>query len=136
MCRMWDKLCPVMRPDAQESVSRAFEAHLGADWWREERLCLKHGDFGPSNILWDEASRRVTGIIDFGSAGLGDPAYDFAGLLSGYGEGFLARCVPHYPGLEALLPRARFYGSTFALLEALYGVEHDDQRASRAGLAT
>jgi aminoglycoside 2''-phosphotransferase len=40
-----------------------------------------------------------------------------------------------YPTLDTLWPRIRFYKGTFALLEALYGVEHDDAAALQAGLA-
>jgi hypothetical protein len=35
---------------------------------------LRHGDFGPSNILFDATTRTISGIVDFGSAALGDPA--------------------------------------------------------------
>jgi hypothetical protein len=34
-----------------------------------------------------------------------------------------------------LLPRARFYRSTFAIQEALYGVEHGDEAAFERGIA-
>jgi aminoglycoside 2''-phosphotransferase len=37
--------------------------------------------------------------------------------------------------MEAMLPRARFYLSTFMLQEALYGIEHDDPDAVERGLA-
>ncbi len=47
-----------------------------------------HGDFGPTNILWDQAAGRVSGITDFGWASVGDPAADLAALIGlfGYGE--------------------------------------------------
>ena len=96
---------------------------------------LKHGDFGPSNILYSKDEERVTGVIDFGSSGLGDPAYDFAGLLSGYGEPFVESFAKVYPAVEVFFERIRFYRGTFALLEALFGIENDDERALEAGLA-
>jgi len=95
---------------------------------------LKHGDFGPSNILYDSVRQAVCGIIDFSGCTLGDPAYDFAGLLSGYGEGFVRGCAAGYPEVEALLPRARFYQGTFALEEALFGIENDDPQAFESGI--
>ena len=96
---------------------------------------LKHGDFGTTNILYDPEKQELCGVIDFGGAALGDPAYDFAGLLSSYGEDFLNTCAKTYPEVEQFLPRARFYQGTFALLEALFGAEHDDRRAFTAGMA-
>ena len=70
---------------------------------------LRHGDFGPSNILYDAHARAIRGIIDFGSAGLGDAATDIAALMGplSYGEAFVDRLAPVYPGLETLLDRAR-----------------------------
>ena len=133
--RMREKLFPHMRPDARAWAADHFETFLGHMDNFEYQPVLKHSDFGTSNILFDPASRSVRGILDFGSACLGDPAYDFAGLLSSYGEGFLHRCTGVYPELEEFLPRVRFYQGTFALYEALFGVEHGDDQAFRAGMA-
>jgi aminoglycoside 2''-phosphotransferase len=66
---------------------------------------LKHGDFGTSNILFDRQQRTICGMIDFGSSGLGDPAYDLAGLLSSYGEAFVKRCWRVYPEIESFMDR-------------------------------
>ena len=84
--------------------------------------------------MFDKEKEIVTGVIDFGSSGMGDPAYDFAGLLSGYGEGFLETCAEVYPAVKDYRGRIRFYQGTFALLEALFGVENGDDEALRAGL--
>lgn len=132
--RMREKLFGYMRPDAREWATGHFEGFLDDMSNFEYEPVLKHGDFGPSNILFDKEQRIVTGVIDFGSAGIGDPAYDFAGLLSGYGEGFIAYCADVYPEVKTLMGRIRFYQGTFALLEALFGVEHGDEEAFEAGL--
>jgi aminoglycoside 2''-phosphotransferase len=133
--RVRQELFAEMRPDARRWTENHFETFLGDSANFEYEPVLKHGDFGPSNILCYPGAARVRGIIDFGSSCLGDPAYDFAGLLSGYDEGFVRRCVPAYSALESFLPRVRFYQGTFALLEALFGVECGDERAYRAGMA-
>jgi aminoglycoside 2''-phosphotransferase len=98
---------------------------------------LRHGDFGPSNILFDAASRTISGIIDFGSAGLGDPALDVAGVMGpfGYGEAFVRSIADFYPAVETFLDRARFYVGTFAVQEALWGLEHGDQGAFNSGIS-
>jgi aminoglycoside 2''-phosphotransferase len=133
--RMRQKLFPHMRPDARRWAAAHFEGFLGHAANFEYEPVLKHSDFGPSNILFDRQAGRVRGILDFGSSCLGDPAYDFAGLLSGYGEAFVRRCALVYPAVAGFLPRVRFYQGTFALLEALFGVEHGDDAAYRAGMA-
>ena len=133
--RIREKLFDLMRPDAQAWAAGHFEGFLSDAGNFQYRPVLKHGDFGPSNILFDRLDQRVTGVIDFGSSGLGDPAYDFAGLLSGYGEGFVEQCARAYPEIETFMGRIRFYQGTFALLEALFGIENGDDEALRAGLA-
>ena len=132
--RIREKLFGYMRPDAQEWTTEHFEGYLNDASNFEYEPVLKHGDFGPSNILFDEEKQTVTGVIDFGSSGMGDPAYDFAGLLSGYGEEFIEWCGDVYPGVKVPMRRIRFYQGTFALLEALFGVEHGDEEAFEAGL--
>ncbi|QBD75102.1 aminoglycoside phosphotransferase family protein [Ktedonosporobacter rubrisoli] len=134
--RFRSKLFPFMRPDARCLVAEQFE-----DFLSDERNChytptLVHGDFGRSNILYNAETKSISGIIDFSSAGWGDPAVDFAAILSPvcYGEPFLERFSVHYPGIEALLSRARFYVGTFALQEALFGLEDGDREAFERGI--
>jgi len=132
--RIQEKLFGYMRPDARGWAAGHFEGFLNDVNNFKYEPVLKHGDFGPSNILFDKEKQRVTGVIDFGSSGMGDPAYDFAGLLSGYGEGFVEHCGEIYPEVEVYMGRIRFYQGTFALLEALFGVENGDEEAFKAGL--
>jgi aminoglycoside 2''-phosphotransferase len=132
--RMREKLFPSMRPDARQAISAHFEAFLGDPASFAFQPVLKHGDFGPSNILYDAERQVVCGVIDFSGCALGDPAYDFAGLLSAYSEAFVRSCAAGYPEVEALLPRARFYQGTFALEEALFGIENNDPRAFENGI--
>jgi aminoglycoside 2''-phosphotransferase len=75
---------------------------------------------------------------DFGSAALGDPAVDVASMLGpfGYGEEFVSQVVHAYPELRPSLMRARFYAGTFALQEALWGLEHNNEEAFERGMAT
>ncbi len=130
-------LFPHMSLQARQQVSRSFEAFLGRTEHFSYRPALRHGDFGTVNLLIDRSTKAMTGVIDFGNAGVGDPALDLAALMApvGYGEGFVRQLAPHYPLEEPALERARFYVSTFALDEALYGVEHGDTQAFEAGLA-
>jgi aminoglycoside 2''-phosphotransferase len=132
--RIQKKLFGFMRRDARAWAEGHFEGFLTDASNLIYEPVLKHGDFGPSNILFDREQQQVTGIIDFGSSGMGDPAYDFAGLLSGYGEGFLEYCAEVYPAVRVLMGRIRFYQGTFALLEALFGIENGDEEALKAGL--
>lgn len=124
-------LFPAMRPDARDGVARHFETFLSAPENRSIRPTLTHGDFGTSNILYDAATAQVTGVIDWDSAGPGDPATDLA-AASLYGLDRLARV---YPLSEAMRRRVEFYRGTFALQEAVFGLENGDKAAYESGLA-
>ena len=129
------RLCyPHMRPDARVSTTEHFERFLNDQRNFDYEPVLKHSDVGMGNILFDAQEQIITGIIDFGSAMQGDPAYDFAGLLSSYGEPFLHRLERTYPALTSYWERIRFYRGTFALLEALFGLEQGDEEAFRHGI--
>ncbi len=134
--RIREKLFPHMRPDARTQVAQHFESFLNNPDTCDFESVLRHGDFGTGNLIFDPDAGRMAGVIDFGSAGLGDGATDFAGLYSSFGESFLARCARYYPEIEAALGRVRFYYGTFALQEALFGEENGDEDAFAAGMAT
>lgn len=133
--RMRRKLFPHMRPDARIQVQRHFSAYLENPVNFSYEPLLRHGDFGGSNILFDPAAEEISGIIDFGSTTLGDPACDLAGLLW-YGESFVHKMAETYPMSDQFWERIRFCHGTFALQEALFGVENDDEDAFRAGIAS
>jgi aminoglycoside 2''-phosphotransferase len=135
--RFRSKLFSFMRPAARLWVTKQFEDFLSDESNCTYAPALVHGDFGPSNILYDARTNSISGIIDFSEVRWGDPAVDFAALLCSvsYGEQFLERFVVIYPGIEAVLSRAQFYAGTFALQEALYGFEDGDQEAFENGIA-
>ena len=101
------ELYPHMRSYTRACVDAAFKGlENGEDWFRYEP-CLIHADLGLEHILLDENYENIVGIIDFGNAGTGDPAFDLGILLDNLGEGLTARMADAYPGLETLLERAR-----------------------------
>lgn len=132
--KIHDKLFPFMSKESKINVTKSFEDFLKGEALTNVDLALIHGDFGASNILWNSATGEISGIIDFGGSGIGDPAYDFAGLLSSYGEDFFNRCIDQYPNGKEVAKRVHFYKSTFALQEALHGIENDDRQAFEAGI--
>jgi aminoglycoside 2''-phosphotransferase len=133
--RVQSALYPHMRASAQREV----EAHIGQVIHAASKApfapALRHGDFGTDNLLFDPPTQRMCGVVDFGGACAGDPAYDIASLLSSYGEAFVSRLEPSYPRLPGLLKRARLYQGTFALMEALFGVDNGDVEAFESGIA-
>lgn len=133
--RLREAVWPHLEPAVREQLRQEFARFLTQQRNFAFTPALIHGDFATGNILFDPHAGAVTGVIDFGSAGLGDPALDYATLLV-YGEEFARHCIAAYPaiGEAAALERARFYHRTFALQEALYGVEHGNRAALERGL--
>jgi aminoglycoside 2''-phosphotransferase len=132
--KIQNKLFPFIRKEAQKEISHSFETFLNSETCLNLKPTLIHGDFGASNIIWEPDTCKISGIIDFGGSGLGDPAYDFAGILSSYGEDFFNMCINLYPNGTEISERVKFYKSTFALQEALHGIENNDIQAFENGI--
>lgn len=99
---------------------------------------LLHGDLGDDQILVDARTGRLSGVIDFDDAAIGDPALDFAGLLRHLGEPFTRRALRAYGAgddvAEAMLRRAAVYVAIAPLHEVLYGLEIADEQHTSSGL--
>jgi aminoglycoside 2''-phosphotransferase len=87
---------------------------------------LIHGDLAPYHLLFDDQRGALSGVIDFGMAGVGDPASDIGGLISIYGETFVRAIAATYADLERYLPRARFYAQALELEWTLLGLERGE----------
>jgi aminoglycoside phosphotransferase (APT) family kinase protein len=83
----------------------------------EGAASLVHSDLWALHILIDNRSGRVSGIIDWGDTVIGDPAIDFAGLYTWYGEGWLENVLTHYNiKLDAeVISRSRYLATCLAI---------------------
>lgn len=134
--RIEGKLYPYMREDLKGSVRDDFQNILRELKQTDCDKRVVHGDFGPTNILIDSKSSRVNGIIDFGAIHIGDPAEDIACMIGpfGYGVDFIKQYFRDYEDIGKMLNRAVLYTKSFALQEALYGIEQNDTGAFDAGM--
>lgn len=87
---------------------------------------LIHNDLAPYHLLADPVTGTLTGVLDFGEAGWGDPAADYAALISSYGESLVNRVLATTPDAAPLLERARFRAAYVELEWALKGVRTAD----------
>lgn len=120
------ELFPLMMAHMKDWVMRLFEPVLRDSAWMRCQPALINGDIGPYHILYDGAPQTINGVIDFGAAGIGDPATDFGCILYFLGESFLRRMAESYPGIHDALDRARFWAGTLELQWALEGVRTKD----------
>jgi aminoglycoside 2''-phosphotransferase len=83
---------------------RRHEYHTLAQWW-DAFLCdpaleqytpvLQHGDLWYENILTDATASMLTGVLDFESSAIGDPAQDFA-TLNYFDPQFVRKVIEAY----------------------------------------
>lgn len=133
--RVRDELGPHLLGGQRAWVESWFAPVASGELAFDAERRLVHGDLAPSHLLVRPSPWRLSGVLDFGAAGLGDPAVDLAGLLHGYGEMVVA-ALEGSPALAAHLPRARFWAGTVVLQRALAALERGDRQGARAVLAS
>ena len=119
-------LLPHLWRHQREWVSEHFAPVLEDELDLRFEPALIHGDLATYHLLLDPSASRLSGVIDFGTAGLGDPATDIATLQHYYGENIVRRMEPTYPQLPEFIDRARFWAGTLELQWALTGVLDND----------
>ena len=124
--RIREKVFPLLMPHVREWVMEHFESHLADRSNFEYELKMVDTDIPPYHMMFDRQRNRLNGIIDFGCAGLGDPAIDFGVLIYHYGESFIDKFYKMYPEAETYLKRARFYAGAHEVRWLLTGIERSD----------
>ncbi len=117
------KVQPLLLPHQIGWANSLFELALDSAEFFDFTPALIHGDLAPYHILYSEEQECLSAVIDFGVAGLGDPATDLGSLINSYGETLVAKLEGEYPELTELLPRARFYAQAIEIQWVLLGVE-------------
>lgn len=127
LARVEEVLFPLLFRYQRDWVTSHFAPVVSGELQLDYEPVLVHGDLAPYHILFDPAASRISGVIDFGTAGLGDPAIDVACLIYQYGESTVRKLARHYPSLGACIDRARFWAGTLELQWALAGLVNDDR---------
>ena len=122
---------------AYPQVDPATSAHCGA---LVERLLeedapgelphgLVHGDLSREHVLFDEATNRLSGVIDFTDVVITAPQLDFVYLYNAYGTNFLTLLLGHYGVADAwaTLTRVRALHQWYLAMRLLWALEHDYQ---------
>ena len=128
--RITKEAYPSLGPQIQSRITKEFNAFLETKLQFKPTIC--HRDLGIEHIL--ESGNRITGIIDWGDACIGDPAFDLTGIFMGLGED-IARSISNQIGCPIeYLERARFYSKIAPFYEYLYGKEINEKNHIDAGL--
>lgn len=121
--RIEEKVFPLLQRHTREWAKDHFESFLADDSNFDYEPKLIHADLMPYHVLFDEQQKQINGIIDFGCAGLGDPAIDIGVVINQYGESFLEKFYRVYPEAKLYLRRARFYAGAIEMRWILTGIE-------------
>jgi len=114
---------PHLLPHQIDWVDGLFSDAFMTPHFFDFQPALVHGDLAPYHILYSPEERRIKAVIDFGVAGMGDPATDLGCLINYYGERLVSKIKDTYPTMDELLHRARFYARAIELQWVLLGVE-------------
>jgi aminoglycoside 2''-phosphotransferase len=119
--------------DQLRQLRQRAEACIVPSIWRHQRIWFEetfaavesmsfehtpsviHGDLAPYHVLHHPESGRLTGVLDFGVSGLGDPAVDLGCLLSVWGEKFAGGLARSWPAAAALADRGRLLATILPL---------------------
>jgi aminoglycoside 2''-phosphotransferase len=105
------KVYPYCSGYEKESIKQIFAPLLEDTDFLKFTPALIHADLTAHHFIYDSSYKRINAAIGFGSAGIGDPAYDVSAVLDSLGEAFLKRVEKYYGDMEELVDRARFYAS-------------------------
>jgi aminoglycoside phosphotransferase (APT) family kinase protein len=113
---------------------RHEEAHLLLDVVAEpSELCLVHADLGPDHLL--TTGGRVSGVIDWTDARIGDPGVDLAWTLYGTPHAFAAALVETYSPTPEQRTRGLLWHRLGPWWEALAGLDFLGEEYVASGLA-
>lgn len=121
--RVENKIYPLLQKYQVEWAEDVFNSVLLHPEVAQYTPVLIHGDLASYHLLFEPTPPTLTGVLDFGMAGLGDAASDIGNLISIYGETFVRKMEATYPALAHYLPRARFYAQLIELEWTLLGLE-------------
>lgn len=104
------------------------------------RKALVHNDFSCGNILFDTEKKKISGIIDFGDAGVSDIDNDFYYLFEEsdeeLGREFGLKVLGYYgyDDVSKIVRKADFHENYWCIEQILYGYEYGYADWVREGL--
>lgn len=98
---------PLLPENARQAAQKFWLDYLEQPACFEFQPVFLHGDLGAEHLLYDSASARLTGVIDWQDARWGDPALDFVGLYWLAGWQFVQCVLQHYCSPRGLNLRQR-----------------------------
>lgn len=127
-----EKVYPLINSETQSTISDTFNEFLVEKQNFMFQPVVVHRDLSNEHIL--QVSEKITGVIDWGDACLGDPAFDYTGLLYDYGSRFIEKLLSLTGHPESFINRVDFYVKMIPLHNMLYWLEMNNQKQIKKGL--
>ncbi|HYP41922.1 MAG TPA: phosphotransferase [Chloroflexia bacterium] len=125
----------VLDRDTSLQVSQLWNEYLRDDTNFAFVPVLIHGDLVSPHILANIEGTAIAGIIDWADAAIGDPAFDFARILTEYGERTTQRILDEYRAFdEPFLRRMRFYAMAMPFNKIAFGLLHGRESMVQVGI--
>ena len=133
--RCIDEIFPLLEPFERTFARCVFDSYLTGP---APPAALHHADLGTSHVLCDAG--RVTGVIDWTDARIGDPALDLWWLARDWSSSFVQGIAGGYERAghvidDAVLRRAGFWYFAGPWHEVLYGLGPGEDTFVASGLA-
>ncbi|MED3465711.1 aminoglycoside phosphotransferase family protein [Bacillus thuringiensis] len=115
------------------ALNRLFENFFACLATSTFQNTIIHADFTHHHILFNKQNKRISGVIDFGDAQIGDSAFDFAGLYYDFGHEFTTSVYEQYRTLIShhdplLIHRiTTFYQYSPLLHNVIYNFESENE---------
>jgi aminoglycoside 2''-phosphotransferase len=121
-------MLPLFTAQEQAAIVALWSRYLQDDTCFTFTPTLVHRDLDTEHVLGDPVTGDLTGVIDWGDAGIDDPAVDFAGVRRQLGEDFSRQMLAAYRhSLDAtVLRRMDFYAGMEPFHEIHFGQMHGD----------
>jgi aminoglycoside 2''-phosphotransferase len=123
-----ENMLPLFTAQEQAAIVAFWSRYLEDDACFTFTPTLVHRDLIPEHVLFDPATGDLAGVIDWGDAGIDDPAVDFAGVRRQLGDAFADQMLATYQhALDAtVLRRMDFYAGMEPFHEIHFAQTHDD----------
>ncbi len=93
---IWEPVSVKLSPASRMNSKKYFESIFSLLKNAHIPKTIIHGDLGTNNILFNEKTKRISGIIDFGDIAFGDIARDFNGFFRHHGADFVSQVLRYY----------------------------------------
>jgi len=93
---LWKPIESQLSKKTREKAFKYFTEYFEEESKNPIKKTICHADFHPNHILFNEQSKNIAGIIDFGRICIHDPAVDFNLIERFFGEDAIKSILQHY----------------------------------------